>query len=140
MRRALNIWTPKGWWRLWYKRSSPPATRAIAAAVEFILLEAVVRRPELAVSLRELPCTRLKAAFKASCCCARRVSLASSVRKLRNGSSPEAFELRGARFVAATKVVDKTATVSHAIRLFGWVIHALSLRHPVSVGVDPGQT
>src|ERR1700681_1057497 len=114
--------------------------RTIPAAVELILLEAVVRRHESAALLREPPCARLRAAFNASCCCARTVSLASSMRKLRNGSSPEAFELCGVRFVAATKVVDKAATVSHAIRRFGWVIHALSLRHPVSAGVDPGQT
>src|ERR1700732_24444 len=137
MRIVLNIWTPKGWWRLWYKLSSPRATRTIPAAVEFILLEGVVRRRESAALLREPPCTRLRAAFKASCCCARSVSLASSMRKLRNGSSLEAFELRGVRFVAAPKVVDRAATVSHAIRRFRWVIHARSLLRPVSVGVDP---
>src|ERR1700693_111028 len=138
MRRALNIWTPKGWWRLWYKRSSPPATRTIPAAVEFILLEVVVRRPELAAWLREPTCTGLKAAFKASCCCARRVSLVSSMRKLRNGSPLETFGLCGMRFGAATKVVDKAATVSHTIRCFESIIDVSAF--PVSVEVDPEQT
>src|ERR1700730_6359026 len=140
MRRALNIRTPKGWWRLWYTRSRPPATRKISAAVEFILLEVVVRRSELAASLREPTCTGLKAAFKASCCCARRVSLVSSMRKLRKGSSLEAFRLSGIRFCAATKVVDRAATVSHAIRCFESIIDVSALRLPVSVEVDPEQT
>src|ERR1700738_1431393 len=139
MRRALNIWTPKGWWRLWYKRSSSPATRTIPAAVEFILLGSVVRRPEFAASLREPICAGLKAAFKASCWCARRVSLASSMRKLRNGSSLEAFGLCGMRFGAATKVVDKAAAVSHDIRRFESIIDVSALRLPVSIEVDPEQ-
>src|SRR3979490_2682841 len=140
MRRALNILTPKGWWRLWYKRSSPPARRTIPAAVEFILREDVVRRPELAPPLREPTCTGLKAAFKSSCWCASRVSLASSMRKLRNGSSLEAFGLWGMRFCAATKVADKAATISHAIRGFESIIDVSVLRLPVSIEVDPEQT
>jgi hypothetical protein len=90
--------------------------------VEFILLEGVVRRPELAASLREPTCAGLKTAIKASCCCARRVSLASSMRKLWNGSWLEAFGLCEMLFVAATKVVDKVASVSHAIRRFEYII------------------
>src|ERR1700694_737718 len=140
MRRALNSWTPKGWWRLWYRRSSPPARRAIPAAVEFILLKGVVRRPELAPPLREPTCTGLEGAFKASCWGARGVSLASSTRKLRNGSPLEAFGLCGMRFGAATKVVDKAATVSHAIRRFESIIDVSALRLPVSIEVDPEQT
>jgi hypothetical protein len=140
MRRALNIWTPKGWWRFWYKRSSPPATRTIPAAVDFILMEAVVLRLELAALFREPTCTGLKAAFKASCWCASKVSLASNVRKLRNGSPPRAFVLCGIRLGAATKVVDKAATASHALRRFESIIDASALRLPVSIEVDPEQT
>jgi len=108
--------------------------------VAFILLEGVVRRPELAASPREPTCTGLKAAFKASCWCARRVSLASSMRKLRNGSSLEAFGLCGMRFGAASKVVDKAVTVSHAIKHFESIIDVSALRLPVSVEVDSEQT
>src|SRR5438874_943212 len=138
MRRALNIWTPKGWWRLWYKRSSPPTTRTIPAAVEFILLEAVLRRPELAAALlREPGCTGLKAAFKASCWYARRVNLASSMRKLRNGSPTGAFVPCGVPLDAATKGVDKAATASHVIKRFESIIDVSSLRLLASIAVDP---
>src|ERR1700730_10165853 len=94
----------------------------IPAAVEVILLEGVVRRRELAASLREPTCAGLKTAIKASCCCASRVSLASSIRKLRNGSPLEAFGLCGMLFGAATKAVEKVASVSHAIRCFEYII------------------
>jgi len=64
----------------------------------------------------------------------------SSMRKLRNGSPLEDFGLSGIRFGAATKVVDKAATVSHAIRRFESIIDVSALRLPVSVEVDPEQT
>src|SRR4029077_9938714 len=139
MRRALNIWTPKGWWRAWYKRSSSRATRTIPATVASISPE-VVRHSELAAWLRQPVCTGLKAAFKASRWCARRVSLASSMRKLRNGSPLDAFGLSGMHFGAATKVVDKAATVSHAIRHFESIIDVSALWLPVPIEVDPEQT
>jgi len=62
------------------------------------------------------------------------------MRKLRNGSSLEAFALCGMRFCAATKVVDKAAIVSHAIRLFESIIDVSALRLPVSIELDPEQT
>jgi hypothetical protein len=62
------------------------------------------------------------------------------MRKLRNGSPLEAFGLRGVRFGAATKVVDKAATVSHAIRRLESIIDVSALRLPVSIEVDPEQT
>jgi hypothetical protein len=82
----------------------------------------------------------LNAAFKASCSCARRVSLASRVRKLRNGSPLVAFGLCSMGFGAATEVVDKAATVSHAISCFESIIDVSALPFPVSVEVDPEQT
>jgi hypothetical protein len=62
------------------------------------------------------------------------------MRKLRNGSPLEDFVLSGIRFGAATKVVDKAATVSHAIRRFESIIDVSALRLTVSVEVDPEQT
>jgi hypothetical protein len=44
------------------------------------------------------------------------------------------------RFGAATKVVDKAATINQAIRGFESIIDVSALRLPVSVEVGPEQT
>ena len=91
--------------------------------MKFILL-ATFRCRDFAAMVREPVCIALNAAFKDSCWCASRVILESNMRKLWNGSSPEALAPGVTGSGAVIKVVDKTVAASHATRPFGSIIDA----------------
>jgi hypothetical protein len=102
--RSSVLWTPKLWWRRSYKRSKPPASRSISAAVAFMLRDTFFRRVICSAAAPESDSVRLKATFNASCCFVSRVRLASSMRKLQNGSSLTAVVLCGVCFDTAAEL------------------------------------